>query len=479
MAKATSIPARVLTVLLIGAFSIVAVFGFSILQYFEVADRYRLTVEENTKVARLPIMLSRTVRAFESFVVGRSPDAQLEFEELGAAAHRTISSLDVPALSEDELREFSAFRRTLIGMLDYYRESGRGIMQLQHFDSEIYVELSYLRILADYMVVRAQQLVVAYLDSTSAQHQHFLDDFEVLQRRLALGIIGILLIDILAVFLLLRDLSSHLASVEQSAKELSRGNWEISDIDESRYRELSSVANAFNEMKHSIIRFVGEVEDKAEQDRLLKETQLRALQVQTNPHFLFNALNMIGRSALFEDKETTISLVESVSSILRYSLENEANEVPLSMEVEIVKAYMFIQGTRFGDRISFEVDVPETTNDPQVPPMLLQPLVENAIIHGLRDKKDGGTVALRIRSSGEEVLIQVEDNGRGFAAERVGEVLDGRLKDDTGRTSIGLHNVARRLQLAYEKDGLLTVQSVAEEGTTVTIRVPTKEHAKT
>jgi two-component system, sensor histidine kinase YesM len=479
MAKATSIPARVLAVLLIGAFTIVAVFGFSIVQYFRVADRYRLMVEQNTKVARLPILLSRTVWAFGSFVVGRSPDAQLEFEELGAEAHRTIVSLDVPALSDDELREFSAFRRTLDGMLDYYRESGRNLMRLRHFDSEIYVELSYLRILADYMVVRSQQLVVAYLDATSAQHQQFLDGFEVLQRRLALGIVGIFLIDILAVFVLLRDLSSHLSSVEQSAKELSRGNWEIPDIDESRYRELSSVANAFNEMKHSIVRFVSEVEDKAEQDRLLRETQLRALQVQTNPHFLFNALNMIARSALFEDKETTISLVESVSSILRYSLENEANEVPLSMEVEIVKAYMFIQGTRFGDRISFVIDMPETIDDPQVPPMLLQPLVENAIIHGLRDKRDGGTVTLRVRSDGGEVLIEIEDNGKGFSPDRVGEVLDGRRKNDTGRTSIGLHNVARRLELAYDTDSLLSIQSVPGDGTTVTIRIPAKEHAKT
>lgn len=213
-----------------------------------------------------------------------------------------------------------------------------------------------------------------------------------------------------------------------------------------------------------------------ETDKLVKELELKALQNQINPHFLFNTLNSLSKLALIEGAERTSDLTVTVSSMLRYSLRELNRLVPLRDEVEHCHAYITIQKARFRDRIAFDSSIEEACLQIEVPPMLLQPLVENAFIHGIEAMESGAVIRLAVRMDNEDVLIAVSDNGAGMTEEtrlsllRPGE--DGTARSGGQSTGIGTRNVFRRLALLYGREDLVDIQSAPGEGTTVTIRIP-------
>ena len=206
----------------------------------------------------------------------------------------------------------------------------------------------------------------------------------------------------------------------------------------------------------------------------LKKAQLSNLQSQMNPHFLFNTLNMIAQSAYMFGDEETVSLLSMTSDLLRYSLDYAEKAVTLGQEIEMLGNYVTIQEHRFGSRLRFVFDLEEGFHDVRVPNLILQPLVENAIIHGVGSFRDGGIVTIRTRFLEKEGLgeIEVEDNGVGMEKDRLQEVTrimcSGRVV--TGKD--GLPNIYLRLSLFFEQKASMQVSSARGKGTKVRIRVP-------
>ncbi|MFP3390750.1 ATP-binding protein [Brevibacillus sp. SIMBA_076] len=191
------------------------------------------------------------------------------------------------------------------------------------------------------------------------------------------------------------------------------------------------------------------------------------LQAQIHPHFLFNTLSSI--MALSEiDTEKMRRLGDAFTSFLHISFDflNTGEQVPLSHELELVQAYLYIEKERFGDRLTVVWDV-ETNIELLIPPLTIQPLVENAIRHGLMTKKEGGTVHVRIVRQKDVTLFEVKDDGNGMAEVIVRQNLDLSMKDKGG---IGVSNTNRRLTQTYGKG--LSIVSKPEEGTTVSFEIP-------
>ncbi|MGA3260663.1 MAG: sensor histidine kinase [Bryobacteraceae bacterium] len=202
-----------------------------------------------------------------------------------------------------------------------------------------------------------------------------------------------------------------------------------------------------------------------EQQRLLVEARLAALTSQINPHFLFNTLNSVS-SLIRTDPNQARVMVVKLSKVLRRLLRKHENFSTLREELSFIEDYLAIEVVRFGDKLRFEKDVAEDTLDMLVPSMLLQPLVENSIKHGIGGKVEGGTIRIRTSRGGSRLHLLVEDDGVGIPEEKLATVLD---------HGIGVSNVHERLKVLFGNDYRMWIESQPGQGTRVQLEVPELE----
>ena len=204
-----------------------------------------------------------------------------------------------------------------------------------------------------------------------------------------------------------------------------------------------------------------------EQERLLLQARMEALQNQINPHFLFNTLNSVSSLVRF-DPDTARELIIKLATILRRLLNSSDSFVPLREELEFIDNYLDIEVVRFGrDKLRVIKELEQESLEAMVPAMVLQPLVENSIKHGLSSKVEGGSIFLRSRLSKDALIIEVEDDGVGMGAAQLIEKPNG-----LGGTGIGMANVAERLKVLFGDTARMTIDSHQGKGTLVRLRMP-------
>ncbi len=241
---------------------------------------------------------------------------------------------------------------------------------------------------------------------------------------------------------------------------------------------LSGISDHLVEMslrEHSQRRLAQELKTKADMAELLKQTELQALQAQIRPHFLFNTLNTVANLALQENAPQTREMVFTLSELMRFALRSANHLVTVKEEVEHVKNYLLIQRTRFSDRLTISVEVDPAILEVPIPALTLQPLVENAIIHGLRDRRSG-EVTLLAWQQGEWAVLEIRDDGIGMTPEKVQETLQDSNHNRERGGSIGLDNVRRRLQHHFGARFSLEIDSTPGQGTAMRIKIPTRDH---
>ena len=197
---------------------------------------------------------------------------------------------------------------------------------------------------------------------------------------------------------------------------------------------------------------------RAEQLReMANKAELRALQSKINPHFLFNTLSLVIRSIQLGERDTSIQLVKAISKILRSSIEINTVSIPLDAEIELLQSYLYIQKLHLKGRVTFCLDVRKSfmDEDVMIPPLTIQPLVENSIQHGLKDRVNGGKVDILITEKPDYIEAVVADNGVGFPED---PSQPARRDTPIPKTSIGLKNVEERLRLFYRKEDVLHIQ---------------------
>ncbi|MFC3746662.1 sensor histidine kinase [Paenibacillus sp. GCM10012306] len=266
----------------------------------------------------------------------------------------------------------------------------------------------------------------------------------------------------------------------QAAKELSRGRFDLK-VEVSSRDEIAFLARMFEQMRVNINNLFQEIKDKAQLEKelqqsklLLQESQLRSLQSQINPHFLFNMLDTISKKAYLEGSEEISDLLVSIAGLLRYNLKRLDRSVTLYEEVKVFKQYMEIQSARFTDRLRLIVDIEEDCLHIQIPALTLQPIVENAVIHAIEPSEDGGIINFVIRDEGERVKIVISDDGPGMAEHKIKQILEEEPspENEGHSTGIGFSNVVRRLRLFYGLENVIDIDSRLNEGTKVILRIP-------
>lgn len=192
-----------------------------------------------------------------------------------------------------------------------------------------------------------------------------------------------------------------------------------------------------------------------------------------NPHFLFNTLNCIARIAYFEHSHTTEELIYCLSDLLRYNLRQDDQLHTIGAEMDNIEKYLYIQKVRFKNRLEYDVDVPENIKSYRIPNMVIQPIVENALIHGITPKRDGGKISIYAEEYKNEIVISIMDNGNGFPK----DVLQ-NIQQSENKSGLGFRSTDKRLKRYYgERYGLKIVKS-DYSGSTVTIMIPTQPIAR-
>lgn len=300
------------------------------------------------------------------------------------------------------------------------------------------------------------------------------------------------IINILILFVLTRSMTRPLIMLSQAANEVASGNFDIEIDGGSGNDEIGIVAGAFSQMVASIQRYVEEIRESMHRESALKEleltmenrmkeVELRNLQAQINPHFLFNTLNAGAQLAMMEDADKTTEFIQNMADFFRYNIKKINMDSTLAEEITLVDKYIYILNVRFTGEINYSKEIDESCGQVRVPSMILQPIVENAVNHGIRNIDWEGHIHLAVKRVADQVHIIISDNGVGMSAENIDKIMNGHVgdieaPDMSDSNGVGLGNVIERLQLYTGMTNVGDVLDVLSEGegkgTMFTIKVP-------
>ncbi len=302
----------------------------------------------------------------------------------------------------------------------------------------------------------------------------FPDNLRLLKLRLAralmLAVLLTLLFSVIAGILLSRYLSRPIISLTQTMTRADR-TWEHLLPDQRSSCEVAALTNEYNRLIDRIQLLTDSIVKKEEDRRLF---ELRALQSQINPHFLYNTLDTILWLAELKQTEAVAEVTAALGKMLRVSLSNEHAFIRLSLELEHCLSYLKIQKVRYADKLSYEFRGDDALLALQVPKLIVQPIVENAIYHGIRGKKNGGHILIEYRTEEIFLIIMISDNGIGFDPSVPHE--DRQRRNVSG--GIGMSNVRSRIQLLCGPSFGLDISSAPDAGTSVRLRLPIREESK-
>lgn len=327
-----------------------------------------------------------------------------------------------------------------------------------------------------------QTSALEIIDVELTDYQSFYKDLQQRNDSFFLFIVFLFITTImLAIFFALwfsKGITQPIDQLSEAAREVSKGDLLGAPVAVRSNDELKLLGDTFNNMRTDIHGLVEEIKDQSELDRLIKEMELKHLQNQINPHFLFNTLNTVSKMAYLEDAKATSGLIETVATLLRYSLGQINKSVSLYDEVEVVKDYFHIQKIRFSERVRFELNIDASCLTTEIPRLTLQPLIENAFIHGIEGQEEGGIIALNVYQTETHVIAEVCDDGVGMLEEKIKQLLTLSAADEPHvghSTGIGLANVIRRLELHYQISDVVEIESQLGKGTTIRLVLPKKE----
>ena len=279
----------------------------------------------------------------------------------------------------------------------------------------------------------------------------------------------LLMIAVLLAAFISAAVTKPITRLRNSMKEVEKGHFESASIKEISHNEIGSLSKSFNLMTLEIKNLMEQNTHVQEQKRML---ELQALQSQINPHFLYNTLDSIIWMAEGNRSEEVIIMTASLARLLRQGISNESELVWVKQETDYVKSYLTIQKMRYKDKLEFEIQMDQDILEQKIIKLILQPIVENAIYHGIKYKDTKGLIRISGWKEDGCMLFEIYDNGRGMEAEEMKHIFDKNKSRETVRSGVGIYNVQMRLKLYYGEGYGISYESRPGEGTRAYIRIP-------
>ncbi len=476
--RGTSIRRKLVFFFSILIFSVISLFLYILSNAFGYLKIYEEDLVKTASIQILSSNIKNNSLRFEQAIKAHTPENIKLFEESINPVWSSWSDVKNRANStQDTFFQIEAIRYGMIA----YGESTRKAMDSINKDQETFVTESLrARRVKDYIMTYLDTLIKIRLNESSKLQNK---QKEVLSKIREISFISIAVIGIVSLLFsnfFSRNLTKPIIDLAKNSKLMANGNLNVETIKSTSNDEIGILTESFNDMSTNINIMVDSLKDKAniekqhledevkliDMGKSLKEAQFLSLQSQINPHFLFNTLNTISRTSMFEQAPKTVRLIECLSNIFRYNLNYQDKVVTLKEELNILEEYMFIQKTRYGDRINFSINNNEVdTKRLYVPIFTLQPLVENAVKHGIEPKEEGGDIIINITPIGQNITIEVKDTGIGFDTTKP-------IESSKESTSIGLTNVRKRLSLKFSGKEDFKIVSNINDGTSITFIIP-------
>ncbi len=269
-----------------------------------------------------------------------------------------------------------------------------------------------------------------------------------------------------------RSITLPIQKLRDSMERVQEGDFKAADdLVIPSQNEIGSLTTSFNVMTHKIEDLMAQ---NVHEQELKRKSELKALQSQINPHFLYNTLDSIIWMAEGKKYEDVVLMTASLARLLRQSISNEDETVLIGQEIQYVKSYLTIQKMRYKDKLEFEINVDPSINSVHIVKLVLQPIVENAIYHGLKYKESKGMLTVNGYQKDGNAVIEIADDGVGMDAETLNRIFE-KHKVNYRSNGVGVYNVQRRLSMYYGKEYGLSYKSEKGKGTTVTVVIPIEQ----
>ena len=263
-------------------------------------------------------------------------------------------------------------------------------------------------------------------------------------------------------------ISDNIGRITDNFQQIAIGNFDVDFLNITSNDELAILGESFN---HMVIRFKELMENAVQKQALLRSKELEVLQAQINPHFLYNTLDSTVRMVAQGKNNEAAVMINSLSNLFRISLSKGNNIITIEDELAHVRNYLIIQSYRFKDKFRYEITADPDVLKHKTLKLILQPIVENAIYHGVADIMEEGFIHITAAFCNDKILLSVSDNGLGIRPQILAGIFEPK-SNDPGMSGVALNNVYERLHLFYGDQAEITINSVLDEGTTVNILLP-------
>lgn len=448
---------------------------------------FNTILNDNSRCHDFQEALDLEIESFADYIRDATPDTRDQYVLSCVRTERCLRSLpfDYARIGTER------YARTwsILNGYETYQAYRDELAETQVRESDFVERLYRVYKMQEYLQTYARRLVQVTLKEGNDSYQEKVPVFYNMPY-LILAISAVLMG---FVMFLTKILSNALVSpavlLAQCARKIAKNDFTGEDPSVENRDEMGELVRAFNKMKRSTKGYIDTLKEnhrmsellhreeieRVEMEKQLSGARLELLKSQINPHFLFNTLNMIACMAKLEEAVTTERMISSMSSLFRYNLKTSEQIVTLARELKVVQDYMYIQQMRFGSRILYSCDLKVDTEQAMIPAFTLQPVVENAMVHGLSKKEQGGRVHVRIWEQGNRLVISVADTGLGMSEERLTEVTEAMKERRTSRMGIGLGNIYKRIHMMY-KQGEFRIASIEGRGTVIQMFIPQEKH---
>jgi len=485
-----SFRARIMLCVLASIVVLVVFFAITAMRNQDFLQKTGRTYETNTKLNEVSANILATEVAMENYVAYKTFESIDTYYHFQALAEESLAEFDTsPSTDKVKLGEYSVFQ--LATSFFYYSRKAVSFQRANDFYS---MRTFYKKSLECYSMLQKEieKLNSLLMERNAVLYKSNQKSFDNFVRISTIFIAIFSVLIFIVLYVTVTIIMTPLSEISSIATRVAVMDFDVPLFNSQAEDEIGNICRAFDRMIVSIKAYVDKIWEKVAQENELKEkelemrelysaAQLRALQNQINPHFLFNTLNTGAQLAMMEGADKTCYFIEQVADFFRYNIQQQGQAATLSEELSLVDNFVYIMKVRFGERLIFEKDLPADVDySILLPRMILQPLVENCIKYGLKGEK--GHVVLSVTHDTFVMKIAISDNGNGITEELRNQILcsgqDMPIKKTSAQaasasgTGTGLVNVASRLRLFFHRADVFDILTNEEGGTTFLLKIP-------
>lgn len=452
---------------------LIPIFLFLIFCFYNLwAANYRYQDMINSTVAASEFTLDfKKDFDYETYllIVGNKTVEESELRDMLTNANRIITGLEQITDSKDNLARLKSIKKYLNNLDTYVDRIEQNIRVGNRYEDNMEIWENDVQIVTTLVHETIFQYIYYETKGIQESHAEYQSFFVSMIEISVIAFVAVLLLIVFISHYIPLSISRPITELVEVTQQVSQGNLQVRSHVNTGV-EAKQLSESLNTMIDKINELLEQV--KKEQIRIRK-AEFELLQAQINPHFLYNTLDTIIWLAESDEQKQVVHMVESLSDFFRTSLNQGKDIISIKEEIQHVRSYLEIQQMRYQDILEYEINVPEEFYQNTIPKITVQPLVENALYHGIKNKRGKGKITVRGYREGSFFILEVQDNGIGMQPERLEQVRNALVHKQFVESKVyGLYNVNERIRLNCGEEYGLRISSTYQEGTTVKIFLP-------